>query len=219
MVHLLMAGLISTMSVSQIQNELVAKYGEAQRPRIERGVRQVAEFWRPEDGDASVFEDLVRTNFAGDPKTLDALFDRMQFALESIDGHMLEISRDLKQQSDLDIGTIYTFDETMAGYDPEAHLTDDFFQNKLAFAVLLNFPITTLEQRLTEGPKWSRRQWAEAKLALRFSKRIPAPVIQEVSKASAEASQYVATYNIWMHHLVDAKGNRLFPPKMRLLEH
>ena len=30
---------------------------------------------------------------------------------------------------------------------------------------------------------------------------------------------YISDYNIWMHHLVDDKGERLFPPKMRLLTH
>ncbi len=33
------------------------------------------------------------------------------------------------------------------------------------------------------------------------------------------AEQYISEYNIWMHHLVDDKGVRLFPPKMRLLSH
>ena len=132
---------------------------------------------------------------------------------------MVEISRDLRRQSDLDLGPIYPFDETMAGYDPAAHVNDDFFQNRLAFAVLLNFPLTTLEQRLDEGEQWSRRQWAEARLAERFSKRIPADVNLAIGQATAEAERYIAEYNIWMHHLVDDKGERLFPPKMRLLSH
>src|SRR6185295_15444518 len=29
----------------------------------------------------------------------------------------------------------------------------------------------------------------------------------------------IAEYNIWMHHLLDDSGRRLFPPKMRLLSH
>jgi hypothetical protein len=143
----------------------------------------------------------------------------MQFILESVYGHMTEIGRDLQWQSDLDLGTVYPFDEILAGYSPGAHLTDDLFKNKIAFIVLLNFPITTLEQRLTEGEKWSRREWAETALALNFSKRVPADVNMAVSRAAADASQYVATYNIWMHHLLDDKGNRIFPAKMRLLEH
>jgi hypothetical protein len=208
-----------TMQTEKLESELVAKYGEAQRPRIQRGLQQVTQFWRAEDGDQAAFESLVRTHFAGDQASLDALFARMQFVLESVGGHMNEIGRDLRWQSDLDLGPVLPFDEILAGYDPSAHINDDFFANKMAFVVLLNFPITTLEQRLTEGEKWSRRQWAEAALGLTFSKRIPSDVNLANAKASADASQYVATYNIWMHHLVDAKGVRLFEPKTRLLEH
>ncbi|HEY0155745.1 MAG TPA: hypothetical protein VGF28_00480 [Thermoanaerobaculia bacterium] len=206
-------------SIQKLEAELVAKHGEAQRPRIQRGIRQVAQFWRAEDGDNAAFETLVRTHFAGDQQTLDALFTRMQFVLESIGGHMTEIARDLRWQSDLDIGPVLPFDEILAGYEPSAHINDDFFANKMAFVVLLNFPITTLEERLTEGEKWTRRQWAEAALGLYFSKRIPSNVNLEIGKASGDASQYVATYNIWMHHLLDEQGRRLFPQGMRLLEH
>jgi hypothetical protein len=206
-------------TMQKLENELVAKHGEGQRARAQRGIKQVAQFWRAEDGDEAAFENVVRTHFAGDQATLDALFNRLQFIFESIGGHMTEIARDLQWQSDLDIGPVYPFDELLAGYAPGAHINDDFFANKVAFIVLLNFPVTTLEERLTQGENWSRRQWAEAALGLYFSKRIPSAVNLEVGEASAEASQYVATYNIWMHHLVDDKGTRLFPAKMRLLEH
>src|SRR5438105_3116234 len=77
----------------------------------------------------------------------------------------------------------------------------------------------TLEQRLSDGDGWSRRQWAEARLAQHFSKRIPANVSFALAKAISEAEQYVATYNIWMHHLIDDSGQRQFPAGMRLLEH
>ena len=187
--------------------------------RLARGTAQVRQFWRAADGDPKELDEFIRTNFAADQATLDALFARMEFAFESVDGHMTMIGRDLSQQSDLDLGPIYPFDEILAGYAPGAHLSDDLFANKLAFVVLLNFPLTTLEQRLTEGDKWSRRQWAEVRLAQRFSRRVPAEVVLADAKESAAAAQYVSTYNIWMHHLVDDAGHRLFPPKMRLLEH
>ena len=206
-------------SIRKLEGELVAKYGETQRARVRRGLEQVARFWRAEDGDAASFEDFVRTNFAGEQATLNALFERFEHNLEQIDGHMQEIGREFRQQSDLDIGQILPFDDLFAGYDPSAHVTDDFFQNKLAFIVLLNFPLTTLQERLNEGEKWSRRQWAEVRLAQRFSKRIPAEVNLAIAQASAESDRYIAEYNIWMHHLVDAQGNRLFPSKLRLLSH
>ena len=206
-------------AMSKLESELVARYGEGQRARIKRGMRQVASFWRAEDGERAVFEDFVRTNFAGDQGVLDTLFNRFERNLEQLDGHMHEISREFNNQSDLDAGPILPFDEAFAGYDASAHVTDDFFRNKLAFTVLLNFPLTTLDERLTEGEKWSRREWAEARLAQRFSKRIPADVNLAIAQAAADAGRYIAEYNIWMHHLVDKDGKRLFPPRLRLLSH
>ena len=206
-------------SVAKMERELVAQYGELQRARVQRGLQQVAEFWRGEDGDATTFEDFVRANFAGDQVTLDTMFNRLESLLEQLGGHMHEINREFRQQSDLDLGPVLPFDEIIGGYDPSAHVLDDFFQNKLAFVVLLNFPLTRLDQRLQDGPSWSRRQWAEARLAQGFSKRIPADVNLGIAQAEAQAGQYIAEYNIWMYHLVDAQRQRLFPPKMRLLSH
>jgi hypothetical protein len=206
-------------SITKLEAELTQKYGAAQKERATRGLRQAAKFWRASDGNASAFEEMARAGFAGDEKTLDAVFSRMEFALESLDGHMLEISRDFRRQAELDLGPIYPFDEILAGYEPSAHVVDDFFGNRLAFTVLLNFPLTTLEEKLTGGPRWSRRQWAEARLADRFSKRIPAEVNLAIGKAAADSAQYIAEYNVWMHHLVDAQGRRLFPSGMRLLSH
>jgi hypothetical protein len=197
----------------KLEKELIVKYGEAQRPRLQQGLRQVTSFWRTEDGNAPVFEDFIRTNFAGDQTTLDVMFNRFEYLLEQLNGHLTEVTREFRQQSDLDLGTIYPFDEIFAGYSTSAHVTDDFFQNKLAFIVLLNFPLTTLDERLTKGEQWSRRQWAEVRLAQQFSKRIPADVNLYVSQISSEAEKYISEYNIYMHHLIDTNDVRLFPPK------
>ncbi len=206
-------------SMIKLEAELLSKYGEGQKPRIRTGLHQVMEFWRAEDGDTAAFEDLVRANFAGVQPSMDTVFDRFQRLLEQLDGHMHEIAREFRTQQDLDLGPVRPYDEVFGGYDPSAHVLDDFFQNKLAFTVLLNFPLTTLEERINEGPKWTRRQWAETRLAQRFAKRIPADVNLAIARAASESDNYIAGYNIWMRHLVDDKGQRLFPPKMRLLSH
>jgi hypothetical protein len=206
-------------SVSKMEKELISRYGDAQKERISRGLKQVSEFWTDEDGTAEVFESFISENFAGDTTTLNAMFSRFERLFEKLDGHMLEIGREFRWQTDLDLGTIYPFDEVFAGYDPSAHLNDDLFKNKLAFIVLLNFPLTTLQERIDNGEKWTRRQWAEVRLAQRFSKRIPASVNLEAARAGAEAESYIASYNIWMHHLLDEKGNRIFPKGLRLLSH
>lgn len=206
-------------SVSMLEKELVAKYGEEQRERVQRGLKQVAAFWHEEDGDANTFENFVRANYAGDQETLDTMFNRFKRILEKLGGHMHEIRIEFNRQTDLDAGAVYPFDEIFAAYNPSAHITDDFFNNKLAFIVLLNFPLTSLDQRLTEGLSWSRRQWAEVRLAHRFSKRIPSAVNLAVTEAATEADRYISDYNIWMHHLIHENGERLFPPKLKLLSH
>ncbi|MEO6487658.1 MAG: hypothetical protein ABIO78_06950 [Thermoanaerobaculia bacterium] len=142
---ILAAMFITPPTLEKTEAALVAKYGEAQRPHIQRGLKQVAQFWRAEDGDAAAFEEWTTASFAGDRETQDALFNRMQFLFESLDGHMNEIGRDWRWQADLDLGTVYPFDEITAAYDPAAHVNDDLFQSKLAFVVLLNFPLTTID--------------------------------------------------------------------------
>ena len=204
---------------SKLEAELLAKHGEAQRARLERGLKQTAALWRDSDGHQAAFEDFVRDNFAGTPATLDALFARFEARFEALDGHMDALGLALSEHTDLDRGAILPFDEAFAGYDPSAHLNDDLFNNKLAFVALLNFPLTTLDERLAEGPRWTRRQWAEARLAQRWSRRVPAEVELGIAQAMAKADRYISEYNLWMRHVLDKKGKRLFPAKLRLLSH
>lgn len=206
-------------SLAKLEEELVTRYGESCRVRLLRGIDQVASLWRPGDGGATEFEEFVREHFAGDTKTRDEMFSRFELLLEQLEGHSLEMRLSFRRQADLDLGPILPMDEVAAAYDPSAHINDDFFENKLAFVVLLNFPLTTLEERLSQGKLWTRREWAEARLAQRFSKRIPAVVNLAISQAASDADRYISEYNIWMHHLLTEEGKRLFPPKLRLLSH
>jgi len=206
-------------SAAKVRTELVATHGEAVRSRAERGVKQVASLWREEDGDAAAFEQFVRKQFAPDQARLDTMFTRMDAMHEQIDGSMLGMLLALRWQTDLDLGPIEPYDQLFAGYNPAAHLNDDLFANKVAFVVLLNFPLTTLEDKRRDGPQWTPRQWAEARLADRYARRIPAAVSQQISAAYAAADSYISTYNIWMHHLLDEQGQRLFPAGQRLITH
>ena len=84
---------------------------------------------------------------------------------------------------------------------------------------LLNFPLTTLTERLAEGTRWDRKRWAQVRLAGRFARRVPGEVQQAIATAGSAAEIYIAQYNVWMHHLVDDKGERLFPKGLRLITH
>jgi hypothetical protein len=198
---------------------LEARHGAAEKGRIERGVRQAASLWRASDGDAKAFEAFALAQFAPAGVPLDTLFDRLEASCEQLDGHAVEVGRALSWWTQIDTGPMQPVDPLLATYDPGAHVLDDLFGTKVAFAALLNFPLTTLDERLSAGPGWTRRQWAEARLAGRFARRVPASVSQGISVAAADADLYVAGYNVWIHHLLDASGGRPFDKGKRLLSH
>lgn len=185
----------------------------------ERGVRQAASLWRAEDGDKAAFDEFVKGHYIAEPTTRDTVFRRLDSLHEQLDGSLHEINRAFRWQVDLDLGPILPIDEAFAGYDPTAHVNDDFFANKIAFSVLLNFPLASLAEKLRDGPGWTPQQWAEARLADRYARRVPANVAQQVAAAYSAADSYIAGYNVWMHHLLDERGQRLFPAGQRLITH
>lgn len=199
-----------------LKSKLLEKHGPELKPRIERGVDQVAALWRKEDGDLVAFG---LEHFIADPSTLDAVFERYETVFEQLEGHFYEISRALRWASDVDVGPLLPLDPLLASYEPAAHVTDDLFKNKLAFVALLNFPQSTLAEKLAQGKDYSRRRWAEVRLTGRFSRRVPAEILQEISEAGAAADLYVSQYNVWMHHVLDGQGQRLFPKGLRLISH
>jgi hypothetical protein len=199
--------------------DLVARHGEPERAAIERGVRQVAEAWRPADGDARALRTFLVANYLPEGPDRDATFHRLEAALEQLDGAGVETSRELSRWAVLDLGPMLPVDRLLSAFEPSAHLGEDLFATKLAFVALLHFPLTTLEERLQQGATWSSRRWAEVRLASRFEARIPGEVEQAIARAGSEASLYIADYNLFMHHVLSEKGERLFPKGKRLLSH
>ncbi|MCA9680074.1 MAG: hypothetical protein KC464_33895 [Myxococcales bacterium] len=202
--------------MADAKQRLIARDGEAQRARIERGVDQVAALWRTSDGDLAEF---CVAQFVAAPADLDALFGRLEAQLEQIDGHANEVGRSVRWANDVESGPQLPVDGLLAGYDPGAHITEDLFATKVAFAALLNFPLTTLADRIRDGAGYSRRQWAEVRLTGRFDTRIPGDVTAAITAAEAAADQYIAGYNLWMHHVLGEDGQRRFPKGKRLISH
>ncbi|OGQ12599.1 MAG: hypothetical protein A2138_12080 [Deltaproteobacteria bacterium RBG_16_71_12] len=207
---------VAPQLVDDAVRQLVAEHGPTHKARIEQGVKQVASLWRPSDGDLGAF---CLEHFVADAPAREQLFARFEAALEQTDGHFLEIGRELRRASEVDVGPMLPIDELFAGFDASAHLLDDLFASKIAFVALLNFPLSTLDQRLAIGAKWSRAQWAQARLTSRFSRRVPAEVLRRATEVQAKADLYIANYNLWMHHVLDERGRRVFPSGKRLISH
>jgi len=210
---------IEKNTIDKAVAELKAKYDAGLKDRIERGVGQAARFWRKEDGSDAEFAEFCMNHFIADSVQLQKALDRYEKNFESLFGHLAETARDLAEPMDLDIGPMLPVDYLFAEYAPAAHVTEDMFQTKIAFVALLNFPLHALEERLKMGPGWTREQWAETRLAETFSARVPSDVSQNLNRAYVKAGDYINNYNIFMHHLLDEKGERLFPAGLKLISH
>ena len=77
----------------------------------------------------------------------------------------------------------------------------------------------TLDEKNALGKEWSREEWAYARMGDVFTSRVPAELNKEAAQANADAENYIASYNIMMGHLLNEKGQKLFPEDMVLLTH
>ena len=155
---------ITAPMVETVKKQLVEKYGETAFFRIDRGVNQVAALWREEDGNTKEFEDFVVANFVADEENLEALFGRLERNFELLNGHFHKMDVMLKEPLHLEGPPVEPVDMLFGSYNPSAHLTDDFFSNKIAFMTALNFPFYSLKEKTEKGAAWSRREWAYASI-------------------------------------------------------
>ena len=208
---------VTAPAVAEAKQKLIAKHGEAHRERIERGVSQVAQLWRAGDGDLAAF---ALEHFIVEPAARDAMFLRLQSMVEQVRGHNLEVQRAAKWVSEVEDGKpVPPVDQLLAAYDPAAHVIDDLFRTRVAFAVLLNFPVSSLADRIRDAAKLDRRRWAELRLTRLFDTRIPGELASAASAAEASADQYIAGYYLWMHHVLSEDGKRRFPSGKHLISH
>ena len=209
---------IPEASIKEVLDAVSPKVPAAELARLETGVRQAARLWTESDGTPAEFAAFCAGNFAVGVEK-DLLLDRFDDKLESLYGHFRAMGRELSRELDEDRGELKPVDKLFAAYSPSAHLSEDLFKSKLAFLVVLNFPIRTLEESLAQGQGWTRRQWAETRLAQSFAFRVPAGVLQQSADIGAKAEEYVYSYNIRMDALVDAEGRPQFRPGLSLITH
>lgn len=197
--------------------EMVKKFGEKHRERIVKGVNQTASLWHEEDGSPADFQEFCLQYFTTEPE--GALFSRYENNLDTVDGFFSEVNLRLHRYVHLELGPIMPVDMLFAQLNPAGHLSDDYFKTKLAFAALLNYPVTTLAEKDSAGKNWTRKQWAQTRLASGFNSRVPAKIQQESAKRYLEADHYISNYNIYMGNLLTEEGKRLFPADLKLISH
>ncbi len=210
---------ITTQTVQAAQKALVDKYGEPYRAGVEKGVAHAASLWREKDGSGDDFVAFCTGNFIADADQKQTFFTKVSRNFEILYGHYNKILLDLQRPIHEPMGEITPIDEAFSAYSPTAHLSDDFYQNKIAFQIALNFPFYTLKEKEALSKNWDRRDWAYARLGDMFVSRVPAAVLQQIAKAQSDAEMYIAGYNIYAGNLLDDQQQALFPSDMVLLSH
>lgn len=190
-----------------------------QHQRIEKGVNQAAALWQADDGSMEDFAAFCMEYNAKNAAERKAIFERMQDNFELLWGSYNKMSVGLKIPLHVDEGEILPIDRIFGGYSPGAHLSADFFANKLAFITILNFPHFSLSEKTVLSDKWSRLEWAYARMGDIFTSRIPAELIQNYAQLSTDADAYISDYNIYMGNLRNDKNKSLFPDDLKLITH
>ncbi|HOV23804.1 MAG TPA: hypothetical protein PL107_06015 [Candidatus Marinimicrobia bacterium] len=204
---------------TELTEVLIRKFGEENRDRLETGVKQVCDFWRAEDGDLATLKQFCLDNFISDQAELLKAFEHIEKTFETMSGVLVELNRDLRWYMDVPTGPILPIDYLLANFNLGSHVEDDLYATKIAFFVLLNYKVYTLEEILAEGAEWDRQKWAEVRLAQKFTSRVPAQYNQKRYEAYTAADNYITNYNIYMHNLLTEDEQRLFPEGLKLIAH
>jgi hypothetical protein len=210
---------LTASAAERARAALVTRYGVAHADLIARGVAQVAERWWPEDGNEDEFVAFCSESWIDSDAERGAAFDRLEQAMEQVDGHLHEVRRELQRPIHLDLGPVRPVDLFLQNLDLGSHVEEDLFRTKTAFFALLHFPVDTLAERLDQGRSWDRRRWARSRFMDRFAERIPSSLIQKMGQVMREADLYIAEYNIHMDRLRTKDGRRPFPEGLRLISH
>jgi len=213
------AGFPDETTVKSSVEKVLAAQPSADPVLLEKGVKHAASLWRAEDGTPEEFSEFVTANYISDPAKRRTVFLKVSSYFESLGGNMNEITLDLRKVLDEAAGEIDEIDRMFGNYSVGSHLQTDFYTNKIAFVIALNFPYFTLAEKEELGAGWSREEWAMARLGDQFVSRVPAELNQAASVAMGNAEMYIAEYNIHMGKLRTDDGQKLFPDDMVLLSH
>jgi hypothetical protein len=213
------AAFINDTAIKNIIDSVKAAQPAADLNLLKKGVKHAASLWRKEDGSPTDFSVFVKTNYISDPAKRKRVFNKISNYLESLNGNYNEITLSLRKTLDESIGDIDETDRMFGNYSVGSHMLNDFYSNKIAFSIALNFPYYPLAEKEELGPKWSRDDWAMARLGDLFISRVPAELDQAVTEATGNSEMYIADYNIYMGHLRTDDGLQIFPNKMVLLSH
>lgn len=211
--------IISTGKIASVMNSIQEQQPNTDAFLLKKGIAQVARLWRQSDGSSEEFQSFCEKNYIANPEERKQLFLRFERHYEVLWGNLLKLQLELNEPNHMDIGELTDVDMMFAAYNPQAHLTEDLFANKIAFVTALNFPELSLDEKNKMGKDWDSLDWAYARMGDVFTSRIPAELLQARSNAATNSDAYISEYNIMMGHVLAKDGKTHFPENMSLITH
>lgn len=211
---------VSNISATTINQTIEALSKSApDQTLLKKGVKHAASLWRATDGTEADFKAYCVKNFIADKAEKELVFDKISRNIEVITGHFNKITLDLLEPVHLSTFEQHPIDNAFGAYSVGSHWMSDFYNNKIAFTIALNFPSFSLAEKEANAKSWTRQEWAYARLGDYFTARVPSHLLQKAGAVAAASDVYIADYNIYVGHLTDKKGNRFFPEDKVLLSH
>ncbi len=206
-------------TTNKIITKLMDKYGEEYKEEITTGVTQVANLWQNKDGCEETLTNFCLDNFIIDKAEKNRSFQTISRNFEQLSGLLIEMNRTMTWGMQVDQGPINSIDPLFSKFSLSPYVNSTLFDTKIAFWVLLNYPIYSTEECAAQGENWSPKKWAEVRLAQQFQSRIPADIAEELHGVRVSADNYISNYNIIMHNIINDNGQRPFPEGLRLITH
>ncbi|MBF0298147.1 MAG: hypothetical protein HQK51_05470 [Oligoflexia bacterium] len=208
---------ITSNQQKQLISEMKKKFKDSSRFKI--GIKQLLALWDKQDGDFNTLKEFCLTYFLDDKKDLLVLQNKLEEVFEKLAGHFIEVHSSFSKWKDLEIGPFTPFDQLLSNYNPFKHSSDDFYEIKLPFVILLNFKQYSFKYITENYKNFDREKWLEIKLTEGYQGRIPAEISHKQFLAYNEADTYINQLNIYMNKLIDNEGTHLYTEEKRLISH
>jgi hypothetical protein len=181
-----------TKIISQVARRTAKKIVEEKSvdsARVYAGCLHIAALWNPKiDGDEFEYEKFCMDNFVNDTAMRMSLYNTVAEYSRSIFGHQKAMEYELSAVRDRGGRGQNWFDNTYARYNPMRYYVDNFYENKLAFAVALNFPYVNWREK--EKANVNYQQWKYYRLGDMFISRQPYEIGGEVIEAEEAMIKY-----------------------------
>lgn len=209
------ASSISKNDIEKAIKKLKNSYDSENAPRIERGVRHMASLWFEENGSSDDFIDFCVKQFISSGPELQNAFRIAEQQFEAINGYRRELSLALDYPIVTKTRPLTELDRLFS----HARLDIDFYKNKLALAIALNFPYYSNAEKESLGADWSRQKWAMVRLGDKFDVRTDSDKEPEPKPLPDKLRDYTSLYIISMDHILSPDKEILFPEGTRLNSH